>query len=86
MARGNRLTTLVRLILAVPIIIISIFLAWQVVVPTFFMILFRKQISALVVRLESGGVEIHFQGQLLRAVAARWSIQPPMTNRLFTWT
>ena len=39
----NRLTTLVRLFLAVPIIIISIFLAWQVVVPTFFMILFRNK-------------------------------------------
>ena len=34
---------MVRLILAVPIIIISIFLAWQVVVPTFFMILFRNK-------------------------------------------
>ena len=39
----NRLTVLVRLILAIPIIIISIFLAWQVVVPTFFMILFRNK-------------------------------------------
>ena len=39
----NRLTALVRLILAIPIIIISIFLAWQVVVPTFFMILFRNK-------------------------------------------
>ncbi len=39
----NRLTTLVRLILAIPIIIISIFAAWQVIVPTFFMILFRSK-------------------------------------------
>ncbi len=39
----NRLTTLVRLILAIPIIIISIFAAWQVIVPTFFMILFRNK-------------------------------------------
>lgn len=39
----NRLTALVRLILAIPIIIISIFLAWQVIVPTFFMILFRNK-------------------------------------------
>ncbi len=39
----NRLTALVRLILAVPIIIISIFMAWQVIVPTFFMILFRNK-------------------------------------------
>ena len=39
----NRLTTLLRLILAIPIIIISIFLTWQVVVPTFFMILFRNK-------------------------------------------
>lgn len=39
----NRLTALVRLILAIPIIIISIFAAWQVIVPTFFMILFRNK-------------------------------------------
>ena len=39
----NRLTTLLRLILAIPIIIISIFAAWQVIVPTFFMILFRNK-------------------------------------------
>ena len=39
----NRLTALVRLVLAIPIIIISIFLAWQVIVPTFFMILFRNK-------------------------------------------
>lgn len=39
----NRLTALVRLILAIPIIIISIFVAWQVIVPTFFMILFRNK-------------------------------------------
>ncbi len=39
----NRLTALVRLILAIPIIIISIFAAWQVIVPTFFMILFRSK-------------------------------------------
>ena len=39
----NRLTALVRLILAIPIIIISIFTAWQVIVPTFFMILFRNK-------------------------------------------
>ena len=42
----NRLTTLLRLILAIPIIIISIFLAWQVIVPTFFMILFRNKYPA----------------------------------------
>ena len=39
----NRLTALVRPILAIPIIIISIFAAWQVIVPTFFMILFRNK-------------------------------------------
>ena len=39
----NRLTALVRRILAIPIIIISIFAAWQVIVPTFFMILFRNK-------------------------------------------
>lgn len=39
----NRLTALLRLILAIPIIIISIFAAWQVIVPTFFMILFRNK-------------------------------------------
>ncbi|MXX53608.1 MAG: DUF4389 domain-containing protein [Dehalococcoidia bacterium] len=39
----NRLTALVRLILAIPIIILSIFAAWQVIVPTFFMILFRNK-------------------------------------------
>ena len=39
----NRLTALVRIILAIPIIIISIFAAWQVIVPTFFMILFRNK-------------------------------------------
>ncbi len=39
----NRLTTFLRLILAIPIIIISIFAAWQVIVPTFFMILFRNK-------------------------------------------
>ena len=39
----NRLTALVGLILAIPIIIISIFAAWQVIVPTFFMILFRNK-------------------------------------------
>ena len=39
----NRLTALVRLILAIPIIVISIFAAWQVIVPTFFMILFRNK-------------------------------------------
>ena len=31
------------MILAIPIIIISIFAAWQVIVPTFFMILFRNK-------------------------------------------
>ena len=39
----NRLSALVRIILAIPIIIISVFAVGQVIVPTFFMILFRNK-------------------------------------------
>ena len=39
----NRLTALVRVILAVPVILISILASWQSVVPTFFMIVFLNK-------------------------------------------